>query len=489
VKSYRSWLDIQAAVNPDGSAVRTGSDRITFRELSERADIRAAQCAAFGIAAGTNVGLLTSVSVETVLVLHALIKTGAVIVPLNARLDETELREQITFADCTHCIIDTNAEAIGGLPGDIRAITIADLHDTGVPEEMNPVTIDMDATLAMIFTSGTSGLRKAVELSYSNFLYSAIGTLLRLDIRPDDSWLLSLPVYHIGGFAIPVRTMLYGIPVIVPRSLSTEAIGTSIREDDPSILSLVPTMMKRLIDAGVRPNRSHRVLLLGGGPVDQESVTKWRDAGWKIAPTYGATETCSQVATLRPEEASTTLSAGMPLPFNRIRITDDKGSTLPPNETGTIEVSSPAVMKGYYKQRELSDSVVRDGWYRTGDFGRVDERGNLYIDSRRTDLIVSGGENVNPVEVEIALHGHPGVEDVCVFPYPDPEWGQIVAAAIVFRSRPSNFGEIKKFLSGRLASYKIPKKLYPLESIPYTEHGKINRREILGLIGQIEPLL
>jgi o-succinylbenzoate---CoA ligase len=489
VKSFRSWLDIQAAVNPDGSAVRAGTDRITFRELSERADKLAAQCAAFGIAPGTPVGLLTPVSVETVFVVHALIKTGAVIVPLNARLDQSELTEQITFADCTHCIIDPNMKALLEFPEGLRVLTIADLHGTVGAEEMSPVTIAMDATLAMIFTSGTSGLRKGVELSYSNFLYSAIGTLLRLEIKPDDSWLLSLPVYHIGGFAIPVRTMLCGIPIIVPLSLSTEDIGISIRDEDPSILSLVPTMMKRLIDAGVRPNRSHRVLLLGGGPVDPESVTKWRDAGWKIALTYGATETCSQVATLYPEEASPALSAGMPLPFNRIRITDDEGSVLPHNETGTIEVSSPAVMKGYYKQRELSGEVIRDGWYRTGDFGRLDERGYLHVDSRRTDLIVSGGENVNPVEVESALRGHPAVDDVTVFPYPDPEWGQIVAAAVVLRSPPPTLGEITKFLSGRLASYKIPKKLYPLESIPYTEHGKINRRKILDLIGQIEPLL
>ncbi len=461
--NVQSWLSIRARENPDAPAIITGTSELTFRRLYDKAQRLAASLSEQGVTAGSHVALVSHNSKKYVLLIHALMLLRAVIVPINIRLTDEEISKQIAFADCSHVFAGDKIDKLNA--------------------GKNHPSKD---TILLMFTSGTSGDPKCVELTYENVFYSAVGTKLRLQITGQDSWLLSLPLYHIGGFSIIIRSVIFGIPVVIPSSLDVVDIIAAIGDYNPTVLSLVPTMMKRLIEHGAQPGDSHKAVLLGGGPVPESLLERCTGSGWKIAATYGSTETSSQIATRNPIDSKNPGSAGQQMPFNRIRVIDPAGNEVSPGTEGEITVQSPSLMKGYYKRRDLTDTVIRDEWYYTGDYGYCTGDNYLYVVSRRSDLIVSGGENVNPLEVEEVLRGHSAIRDVCVFPYADIEWGEVVAAVVVTGDDDLTTDVITGFLAGKLSSYKIPKKIFFTESLPYSEHGKLNRSAIRKAFGRIE---
>lgn len=449
------WLRTQADVNPDAPAIVSQHNRFTYRKLYEQAQQQAALLSEKGIGEGTHVAIVSENSEQYIVFIHALLLLRAVIVPVNTRLNEQDISQQIAFADCSFVIENNKIKSSGN--------------------KRTSLNID---TLLLMFTSGSTGEPKCVELTYKNILYNAIGTRLRLQINQTDTWLLSLPLYHIGGISIVFRSVIYGIPVLVPSDSGAEGIIQGIADYNPSIVSLVPTVLYRILRLGINPNPAHKTILLGGGPISDDLLGRCYTRGWKIVATYGMTETSSQIATRNPADTQHTGSAGQPLPFNRVRIVDDSGNEVPRATEGEITVQSPSLMKSYYKRDDLTARVIQDAWFFTGDYGYLSDDNYLYVVSRRSDLIVSGGENVNPVEVENALRQYPGIYAACVFPYADDEWGEVVAAAIVSDSDNITDKEIKRFLADKLASFKIPKKIFSVKNIPFTEHSKSNRRLI-----------
>ena len=449
------WLTLQAERNPDGRAVVSGEGQLTFLNVYERAKQTAASLSEEGIGAGSHVAIVLQNSERYYVLLHALTLLRAVIVPINIRLTADEIARQIEFADCSHVISDNRIDKI----------------------KQKPVRTSSD-TLLLLFTSGTSGEPKCVELTCQNIFYNALATKLRLKMTNKDSWLLSLPLYHIGGISIVMRSVMYGIPVGIPSALDTDAIMAAMNDYDPAVVSLVPTMMHRILGKRMKPNPAHRAILLGGGPVPGGLLDRAGAEGWKIATTYGATETSSQIATRSPDDAKHPGSAGQALPFNRLHIVDESGNEMQSEEEGEITVQTPSLMHGYYKREDLTAQNIRNNRYYTGDYGYLTGDRYLFVLSRRSDLIVSGGENINPSEVEDELRRYFTIRDVCVFPYADAEWGEVVAAAVVTDDDSITHESIARLLDGKLASYKIPKKIFVVQSLPYTAHGKRNRRKI-----------
>jgi o-succinylbenzoate---CoA ligase len=248
----------------------------------------------------------------------------------------------------------------------------------------------------------------------------------------------------------------------------------------------VPTQLHRLLEHDATALSGVRLVLLGGAAATPELMARAQAAGVRVAPTYGLTETASQIATQRPEDAVRKPgSVGKALPWSRIRVLADDGTEAATGVPGEIVITGPTVFRGYWRDTIATAAALRDGVLHTGDIGYRDEEGDLWVLQRRTDLIVSGGENVYPAEVEAVLTAHPDVSMACVVGLPDPEWGQRVAAAVVVRAGAALApADLIAFARERLAGYKQPRQVRVLESMPMTASGKVLRREVAELFAQ-----
>jgi O-succinylbenzoic acid--CoA ligase len=312
-------------------------------------------------------------------------------------------------------------------------------------------------------------------LTNRNHAASARAVVQHLGCRQTDRWLCALPLYHVGGLSILVRSAISGMPLILQPRFDASAVNRALFDGQATIVSLVSTMLVRLLaDAGSRRYpETLQAAVLGGGPVSPALVEQAECAGLRVVATYGMTETASQVtatalAGAARDEAG---SAGRPLDGVSLRIdAPDSGGI------GEILVHGPQVMAGYYGDDEATACALDDGWLRTGDLGRIDRTGRLFVATRLGDVIVTGGEKVVPEEVEAVLMDHPAIVDAGVFGRQDPEWGQNVCAAIVLRGPQAiDQDELRLWCARRLASYKIPARFERMADLPRTVSGKLRR--------------
>jgi o-succinylbenzoate---CoA ligase len=491
------WLRLRARASPFRPALVAGPEHWSFGELDRRVDRAARQLATLGVTAGTRVALVLRNGPPFVVLTHALARVGAVMAPMNIRLATAELAQRLADLHASLLICDQAlalmAEAAARDLPDLRLIvtdapedvvqgarrrSLAVIPEANVAwgEHMSP-----SAVQAIIQTSATSGTPKGVQLTFGNHWWSAIGSALNLGHHPRDRWLLSLPLYHVGGLAILWRSVIYGIPVVLHEAFDPAAVNRDIDCADITFISVVPTMLQRLFEErGPRPfPAALRCVLLGGGPAPRALLETCVRLRVPVAPTYGLTEAASQVATLAPEEVTRKPgSVGQPLFPGEVRIVRD--TTLAGvGEVGEIMVRGPTVMLGYADRPEETAQSLRGGWLHTGDLGYLDPDGYLYVVDRRDDLIISGGENVYPAEVETVLREHPAVEDAGVIGLPHAVWGQTVAAVVQVRagSGPSA-EEIKAFCRRRLAGYKIPSRIWFISDVPRSITGKLLRRKL-----------
>ncbi|HKZ51465.1 MAG TPA: o-succinylbenzoate--CoA ligase, partial [Dehalococcoidia bacterium] len=340
--------------------------------------------------------------------------------------------------------------------------------------------VDLSAVHSMIYTSGTGGRPKGATLTFGNHFWNAVGSVLNLGLHSDDRWLACLPLFHVGGLAILLRGVIYGIPVVLHEAFDALAVNRAIDEEGVTIVSVVSTMLQQMLEArGDRPSPSSlRCILLGGGPASRLLLEECARRNLPVVQTYGLTEAASQVATLAPEDALRKLgSAGKPLFLTQVRIEGQDGRPLPPGEPGEIVVGGPTVTPGYLNRPAETQGALRRGWLHTGDIGYLDEEGYLYVLDRRDDLVISGGENVYPAEVEEVLRSHPAVLDAGAIGVPDDRWGQVVVAVVSLRPGAEvKEEELLAFCRGRLAPYKVPKRLRFVRELPRNQAGKLLRR-------------
>ncbi|MGH2458675.1 MAG: o-succinylbenzoate--CoA ligase [Chloroflexota bacterium] len=488
------WPGQRAHLSGDRLALVVGDRRWTYAGLDRLADRMARQLTALGVGAGDRVALILANGSEFVGLVHGLTRLGAILVPINRRLTPAEIEWQIGDAGAGLLIHDrqhvATAEAVtDGRPGRRRRLIASDeaigeigLTSVAESERIGRDRIDLGAVQSIIYTSGTTGHPKGALITYGNLWWSAVGSALNLGHRHDDRWLVCLPLFHIGGLSILFRSAIYGIAAIVQERFDPDAVNRAIDEDGVTIVSVVSTMLQRMLEA--RGDRAYpstlRCVLLGGGPAPRPLLEACASRNVPVVQTYGLTEATSQVATLAPEDALRKLgSAGKPLLGTELRIARD-GADAVPGEVGEIVVRGPTVSPGYVNPRDAS-AAWDDGWLRTGDLGYLDDEGFLYVVDRRVDLIVSGGENVYPAEVEAALLAHPAIEEAGVIGVPDPRWGQAVAAVIKLRGDAApSVDEIRAFCRSRLAGYKVPTQLRFVDALPRNATGKLLRRELRG---------
>ena len=481
------WLAARASASPDKDFIIIGSQRLTFGEAHRRAQTL---CGSLRIHAniqpGDRVALLMPAGWPYVTSLLALMRAGALAVPLNTRLTSTELQWQLKNTACrlVICCQETAARAgrMDGFPGALMTFDELVRHQVDAPPPMPP-SFALDDDLAIIHSSGTSGRPKGAVLTYGNLYQSALASAYRLGILPDDRWLCPLPLYHVGGLSVILRSLLYGTAVELMPSpqFDVDALNQVLAQRPITLVSLAPTMLRRLLDARRQAwNPKLRLVLLGGEAPSPELLARCRQANIPIATTYGLTEASSQVATAPPRQTrQKPASVGKPLLFTRVRIIDRQGRDAPPQALGEILVKGPTVMRGYYGDPTATRRALRKGWLHTGDIGYWDEDGDLCVVQRRSDLIVTGGENVYPREVENALRHHPAIEEAVVVGVTDAEWGQRVAAAIqVKHGKTLSPQDVMRFARQELAGYKIPRQIRFVNAFPRTASGKIQRQAV-----------
>jgi O-succinylbenzoic acid--CoA ligase len=427
-----SWLARAAARRPDGVALETPEERLSYHDLLLAATRAASRLVLRGAGPGDRVGIALPPGRPFVVAAHACFLLRAPAMPVDLRLAEREREELLRGAEV---LVATPLAEEGGAP-----FHMAD------PEEHEPALV--------VHTSGTTRTPRPVELTFGNLAahVRAAGAVLGSD--PDERWLCPMPLSHVGGLMVLVRSAAAaGTVVLEPPPFDADRVARRLREADITIASLVPTMLARLLDAGARPSPRLRRVLLGGGPVPPGLVRRAVDAGFPISQTYGLTEACSMVTVAEPGDLET---AGRPLPGTGLSIAPD----------GEIFVNGPTVVGEW-------DTL------RTGDLGRLDDKGRLTVIGRKSDTIVSGGENVAPAEVEAVLEEHPQVAEAGVFARSHPLWGESVTARVVPSGEIApTAAELRTHCAERLAGYKVPKAFELAKQLPRTPSGKLLRREL-----------
>jgi O-succinylbenzoic acid--CoA ligase len=351
------------------------------------------------------------------------------------------------------------------------------------------LTYQAHDALAIIHTSGTSGKPKGAVLTHGSILASAIANEKRIPLSDADRWLCVLPLYHVGGLSLLFRAAHSGFTVDLYSRFDVTTIDTALCTGDVTLISLVPTMLYRLLREGNPAAwRNLRFVLLGGAAASQELLALARQSGVRVATTYGMTEAGSQVATALPDLAEQKPgTVGKPLDGVQVKIVDDTRKAVGSGQYGEIAICGEILMREYDNQPQATTHSLQNGWYFSGDIGYLDADGDLFLVQRRSDLIVTGGENVYPAEVEAVLRQHPAVEECVVVGIPDAEWGQRVAAAIILREgATSDAAALETFAREYLAGYKIPRLIRFVRVLPLTASGKIERHRVQEMLMQAD---
>jgi O-succinylbenzoic acid--CoA ligase len=452
-----AWLQRAAGAAPDLTALQTPEGRLSYAQLLSLARAGASELVERGARRGGRVAIALAPGIEFAQALHACMLLGAVAVPVDLRLTREERAPIVADAVLLERPLRMPSPAEVGARAGAEARAESETSARGA-------THDLDAVCAVIHTSGTTATPRPVELTYGNFLWSALGSSVALGVDPRERWLCALPLSHVGGLSILVRSAIYATTAVIHERFDTDRVLVALQEQDITLVSLVSTTLARLLDAGLRDPPALRCALTGGGPVPSALVSRAREAGVPVVETYGLTECCSQAATAPLALSAPDLGAGVPLFCTRTEIATD----------GEILLSGPTVARA---------AVAADGRLHTGDLGYLDADGFLHVSGRKADTIISGGENVAPSEVEAVLEAHPAVLEAGVLGHPDPRWGEAVMAIVVASPQASVAESVlREHCAARLAPYKVPKQVRIVsDPLPRTASGKLLRRELQGI--------
>jgi long-chain acyl-CoA synthetase len=475
-------------VGAERTAVEYEGNRTSFRELWIRCRKLAGMVSAKGVAPGDRIAIIADNSLQYLEMYVGLPAAGFVIVPLNTRHATPELRYAIEDAGAKLLITDRDPGSLSDLVDAV--ITVPDDYETllhNAPEMELGVSVTEDTLAGLFYTGGTTGASKGVMLSHRNLISNTIHNMTISQPSQEHVWLLMAPMFHAAG-TNAILTGIWSASCQVPLRVFDPATALDLIERHGVTHTLgVPAMIAAITELQLREPRQTATLQLvlhGGSPIATEVVRRAHKAfpSAEFAHVYGATETSPLVTGIRNEQRCLDQprgrSCGQSLIGVQIKIVDAKGEELPTGEVGEVATRGPNVMQGYWRKPEQTASVLRNGWYHTGDLGRLDTDGYLYLVDRAKDMIVTGGENVYCSEVEEALYKHPAVLEAAVIGVPDARWGEAVHAVVVPRE-PVTAEALIEFCREHIAGYKLPKSItFSATELPKSGPGKILKREL-----------
>lgn len=447
--TIRCLLDESACISKHQPGIIQGDRIILYSEWNDQASAVADRLRAAGVTPGSRVALFMATDWRLLVLITGIIRAGAIACPISTRLPRESVVEQLRQIGCATIIAHLDTTRSDVLPG---ITVLAPDAMTATPEQAarEVPRIDPDAPALVIFTSGSTGSPRPAVLSYGNLYYNAQGANVNIRLHSNDRWLLNLPMYHVSGIGVMFRCMLAGASVVIPDG--RENLLASLLRYRPSHISVVPSQLAELIAETDAPQISGvRVFLVGGSASDQALLERCLDYQWPLYLTYGMTEMGSQISTMPadapPSKRHTT--SGRILRHRKLAISDD----------GEILVKGPCLFLGYWKEGKVDVPFDSDGWFHTGDSGRIDDDGYLVVTGRKDSLIISGGENIHPEEVEQCLLQIEGIERVVVVPRAHPKYGQRPVAFVkadIIRKK-----EWSEFVARHMAAFKIPDEFYP----------------------------
>ena len=473
----QDWVQQAADKKPKHEFLIVKGHKINYFNLNTQVSGLAHALRRKGIDKNARIGFSICSCANSISILLAIVRLHIPSILLNTNLSLNEAKKYLEVADATHLIYSkAKSPKYRYISDKIISLDFCrifkEVRDDNNSESRVSDSWNISLPLISIFTSGTSGQPKLVEFTLKNFYANAMSSASRIGSKPDDIWYLTLPLYHIGGLAIIFRTLLLKTSIALGFKFDEKETTRSISETHSSIISLVPTMLYRMLkhSENISILQRMRVILVGGAPAHPSLVTKCSQYYLNLFLTYGMTETTSQVATAVPEEVYTlSKTVGLPLNGISLKILDKWGQALDFNQIGEISVSGKQLARGYWKAEKI------EGYFKTGDIGYRDKNGYLFVLDRMSSLIISGGENIYPTEIEALLNQHEQITESCVIGIPDEEWGEKVVSMIEGNITKK---EIRKYLKDKIANFKIPKQVHIVGRLPRLSTGKIARKEV-----------
>ena len=513
------FLSIACAICPDRDLILFQGKNYTFAQINERVDRLANGLKAKGIRKGDRIGFLDVNSNAYVETYFACAKLGVLFVPLNFRAKAAELTYMITNAEANFLFVGENYldladEILPETPSVRQCISLGSSRGNTIdyesliaasPADDPMVEIDDEDITILMYTAGTTGRPKGVALKHSGFVTYVLNNVEPASPDIAERNLLTVPLYHVAGMQAMLAGVYGGRTLVMMRQFEVKEWMTAVQEQKATRAMLVPTMLKRIVDDPEFDNydlSSLQIITYGAAPMPLPVIRKAieRLPGARFINAFGQTETASTITTLGPDDhvltgsqeeiekklKRLTASIGKPLADVEVKIVDEDEQTLGPNQVGEILVRGPRVMSGYWKDDQKTAQVMTaDGWLRTSDRGYQDEEGYIFLAGRSDDIIIRGGENIAPAEVESVLLSHPDIDEAVIIGVADLEWGQEPRAIVVLKPGASvTEADIISYCKPHLAGFKRPRSVQFVEALPRNAMGKVLRKELREKFGQ-----
>lgn len=477
----QNWLTKQVSLNPQRVALTVADHVWTFAELQTEVVAIAGKITVLAGVDNPRIAILAKNTSASYLTIMAVQQLGLQPVLLNFRLAKAELVRQLKDAAVDVVLVDDELqkELTAWGPLSVNVTLLSELQRIVGVQPLIVSEFKPDTVASIMYTSGTTGNPHGVLQTFNNHFYSAIGSALNLGLQAQDCWLCAVPLFHISGLSIMMRSLIYGMGVDLIAHFDDAAITERLVNQPIAIMSVVPTMLKRLLDKVPTDgyNSTFRCFLLGGGPIDPATLARCEKLKVAVIQSYGMTETASQIVALNFDDARAKIgSVGKPLFPVQVRLANIK------QDIGEIELQAPNLAAGYLNQiTDFERKITIDGWYKTGDLGYLDADGFLFIKGRQDDMFISGGENIFPDEIEHAYTQFPRLEAITVVGKPDEDWG-MVPVAFVISPIPLDQAALRAFGREHLAHYKVPVEFIQIDEFPTTASGKVQRHKIRLLL-------
>jgi fatty-acyl-CoA synthase len=498
VQGIAYWIDKRASINPNRKALINETCQQTYQEMAKVVNRMArALSEHYRVCKGDRIAILSQNGIEYVQLLFAIAKIGCIAVPLNIRLTSKELEFQLKDSEAALLIVGKEfvdrAEDIQGvctlkdivlLEGEEQEQSFFKICFSYPSNHFEPTHITGSTPLIICYTSGTAGQPKGAVLTHDNMYWNAVNNILALDITSEDRIITLLPLFHIGGIGLfTLPALLVGGTVIVPQRFDPEETLQIIEDEKVSIVMGVPTifdLLRKSKSFDAKGLGSVRWLVSGGAPCPHELIEYYLEQGIPFSQGFGMTETSPTVFMLSKEDYKRKIgSIGKPVMFCDIRIVDDQGKDVNHGEVGELLVMGPNVISEYWKLPGETSKSFDNGWLYTGDLAKKDDEGFIYIVGRKKEMIISGGENIYPLEIERVYEQHPYINEVAVIGVSDEKWGEVPLAILAFKDGYQiSESELVGYCMERLAKYKCPKHFKIVNALPRNATGKIDKARL-----------